>query len=288
MSVKYITTYIAAGYTVGSGVTELIITPTGGVGGGEILASFFLDLFNEGVVNDHVVGGAGIELQGGGEIFNGSATYTDATIRGTIGIRVSAATGYVTNHGTIEGGSSLYGARGEGVALDHGGTITNGASNSRNALIEGGSAGVLISGGVASVANFGTIESIYRQGVYLFGGGVVTNGSQSDVTALIEGPLGGVTFRSGVGVVDNYGTIESQSDGVALYGGGSVTNGANTSPSAMITSNYGVLIAGGVGTVANFGTIRGLGPAADAVTLAAGGLVANGSSGDAAALISGR
>jgi hypothetical protein len=109
MTTKYITgTYIAAGYTVASGVTDLIITPSGAVGGGGILASSFLTFYNEGVVIDHVMGGDGLDMQGGGVVFNGSATYTYATIKGSTGIQITATFGYVVNHGTIEGVSSVY------------------------------------------------------------------------------------------------------------------------------------------------------------------------------------
>ena len=47
MTTKYITgTYIAPGYTVAAGVSKLIITPTGGVGGSGIFAAAYETIYN--------------------------------------------------------------------------------------------------------------------------------------------------------------------------------------------------------------------------------------------------
>jgi hypothetical protein len=133
-----------------------------------------------------------------------------------------------------------------------------------------------------TVANLGTVYGPgYAAGVHLTAGGVLTNGQSGSTAALIEGNYG-VRIDGGVGTVSNFGTIFGGEGyflgaGVELVGGGSVTNGQSGSTAGLIagggSNQYaGVAIFGGLGSVTNFGTIRGR---TSALILGAGGSVAN-------------
>ncbi len=66
MTVKYITTYVAAGYTITSGGT-LKVTPTGGIGGAGLTATAYTDIFNHGkIANTNAAQGTGVYLEAGG------------------------------------------------------------------------------------------------------------------------------------------------------------------------------------------------------------------------------
>jgi hypothetical protein len=164
-----------------------------------------------------------------------------------------------------------------------------------------------------TITNLGTINGNTGEGIFLTGGGAVTNGQY----ALITGNFNGVDIRGGRGTVDNLGTIEGKGynyygfryaagTGVNLGAGGSVTNGQRGLTEGFISGNFsGVDIAGGNGTLTNFGRIEGaygsvrleaggtvtnLGTIEsryDGVRLEAGGSVTNGQSGSTGGLISG-
>lgn len=104
-------------------------------------------------------------------------------------------------------------------------------------------------------------------GIQLESGGAVINGSPgntgasslSGYTSTFHGA--GVFIRGGRGSVANFGTLEG-GWGVLLYGGGTVVNGAPGTTRALIegsdpTYGSGIEILGGVGSVANFGTVAG-------------------------------
>jgi len=294
MTIKYLTTYIAAGYTIASGVTELIISPTGGVGGTGISASAFKTIFNEGQVDGHAKS-YGINLTGGGDVTNGSATYTGATIKGVAGISTHGQAS-VTNYGVIEGIASAYGSNSAINAFD-GGSVTNGQPSDRSALIEG-AIGVYVAGAAGTVLNYGTVQSndarsgvnsSIRSGVDLSYGGLVLNGTATDGTALIEG-TDGIIIEKTAGFVANYGSIESTVNYAIYFGqGGGVINGNASTPAATIEGQYGVNITGGAGYVFNSGTIKALsaGYFGTGVVLKNGGTVVNGAATDRVALIQG-
>ena len=223
---------------------------------------------------------AGVALYDGGALTNGTQHDTSALIEGggPLGnaVAIRNAAGTVANFGTVSGGN---------IALYDGGTVTNGSKHDTSALIEGASAGVGTSGGAGTIANYGAITGTI--GVFLLGGGVVTNGSKSDASALIQGnAFSGVAVYYGrVGTVTNYGTVSGGDWGVLLSGGGVVTNGSNADTGALIQGGFpltGVAVYGGVGTVANYGTVTG---GRAGVLLGAGGAVTNGGAGDTTALI---
>ena len=229
-------------------------------------------------------------LASGGTLVNGSATATKALISGASsgeGVRISGGAGTVTNFGTIAAGTS-------GVYLASGGTVINGSASVTGALISGGAAGVLIAGAVGTVMNYGTITAntnfANNYGVSLSAGGTVINGSANDTSAFIIG-TSGAWIKGASGAVINYGTIAAAVfTGVELFSGGEVINGSTSDTSSLIKGGYhgdGVGT-GGIGTIANYGTITSIGRY-KGVTLGYhsiyGGVVTNGSVSDTKATI---
>ncbi|MGC2412099.1 MAG: hypothetical protein WA459_05315 [Stellaceae bacterium] len=226
--------------------------------------------------------GKGVSLEGG-RVTNGQSGSSGGLISGFFdGVYVFSGVGTVANFGTITAAST----GGVGVVLYAGGSVTNGGTGVINASISGGSFGVYIRGGIGTVSNFGTITEASGSGfgVELAAGGSVTNGA----SGLIAAGKVGVYITGGIGTVSNLGTIStfgpssfrSFYDGILLSSGGSVTNGA----SASIEGFYGVVIAGGIGTVSNLGTVTG---GVDGIRLNGGGSVTNGGTGDINASIHG-
>ena len=223
----------------------------------------------------------------GGAIRNGSNRDTEALIDGTGG--KSTAISFGDGPATLANFGTVMGAY-DGVVMNSGGSVANGSNGDTGALIQANapdSFGMLVGGGAGTVANFGTLSG--RVGIVMFSGGAVTNGSDADTGALIEGHGGNsssVFVAGGPGTLTNFGTATGD-QGVFMFSGGAVTNGSNGDSDARIqatgTNSIGVYIVGGVGTVANFGTVTAL----DGVNLYSGGAVTNGSSRDTAALIQG-
>ncbi|HEX3881554.1 MAG TPA: hypothetical protein VHW66_02745 [Stellaceae bacterium] len=280
---------------------------------------------NTGSIAGNPAFGVGIYLADGGTVTNGSVVATGAAITGYSGIRVgnsgNTTTGVVTNYATIEGtaGSST---KEYGVELYSSGTVINGSALSTSAAIEGYYWGLRLGINGASpggtVSNFGTIEATSAtagMGISLGSGGTVDNGSALSPGATIRGGRYGIDSGYG-GTVTNYGTVEGGVTGVDLsVVEGSLANGGTASSAAQITGGRGVYMLGGTltnfgliegsasgtsglpnyfgvyllggGSVANSGTIEGLGSAlyrAYGITLGNGGTVSNNT---AAALISG-
>ncbi|MEO7027436.1 MAG: hypothetical protein ABI056_07780 [Caulobacteraceae bacterium] len=198
-------------------------------------------------------------------------------------------TASVTNYGHVV----TSGHYADGVHLKNGGAVTNGSTAATGATITGYYGGVVVKSAAASIANFGTISSISPSGggIYLGAGGAVTNGSAADTVAAISGGYAGLLVAGGPAEVTNYGMIQGGTvAGVELRAGGSVTNGSTADTGATIAASEGVGIAGGVATIANFGTISGLGGSGlgVGVGLGAGGTITNGSATDVAATIYGK
>jgi hypothetical protein len=200
--------------------------------------------------------GIGVLLSYGGSIANGSARDITAIIQGYLGVRTDGATAAIANFGTI----IAKGPKAEAVWLSDGGLLTNGSAQDTAALIQGYS-GVIITGAVGTIANFGTIngKGAYSDGVVLAGGSL-TNGSVRDITAVIQGQ-NGVTIE-GAATIANFGTIRASEGhyyaGVGMSAGGTLTNGSAQDGAALIQGNFGVNVSGGA-TIANFGTIEGFG-----------------------------
>ncbi len=109
--------------------------------------------------------GIGVYLTAGGSVKNGASGSTAGVITGVhFGILISGSSGTIANFGTIEGTGSV----GIGVYLAAGGLVTNGASGSGAALIEGGGGGVRLVGTGGTVVNFGTIAGTAGAAAILF------------------------------------------------------------------------------------------------------------------------
>ena len=183
-----------------------------------------------------------------------AAGYVDnsGTISGTIGVNNYSGVGTIVNTGTVTG----TGTASIGIELTAGGTVTNGASGSSGAFIEGAQDGVLIAGGAGTVANFGTIASTgtASTAVYLTADGSVSNAG----TGLISAGADGVVIAGSAGNVVNSATIGGANLGVWLKAGGAVTNSGSIAGTG--TAGDGVTFgtaAGGAGTLVNTGTITG-------------------------------
>ncbi len=272
--------------------------------------------------------GFGINLLDGGFIANGAAGVGGALIEGTgFGIQISgtgAASGTVTNYGTIAGISHSGNATGivfnavPGM-VNNGGTIFAGATGgnatgifftsggvvSNTGLIDAAyganDAGVSGANGSVTVSNSGTIEGLGSNGFGISqrSGGVVTNGQRHSTSALIEGGNTGIYVTGSAGTVTNFGTIFSAvtagTNGIAIYfkQGGLITNYgliAGNRPPTVGGGAYAaaIIIHGPVntGTVLNFGTIASTN-LGNALNLDTGGTLVNGGTGLSSALITG-
>ena len=143
----------------------------------------------------------------------------------------------------------------------------------------------------ATIYNHGTVKAGGSYSGVSVGSGAVINGSAAITNALISG-YNGVDIHP-VTTVTNFGTIHGAPSGgqvtagVNLFSGGTVTNGTATDTAALISGYDGVLV-GGVVTLVNNGIIKGVASAAGAAGVSlASGTVTNGSSTNAAAVISG-
>jgi hypothetical protein len=159
--------------------------------------------------------------------------------------------GTVVNLGTITNTS----ASGSGVSLDGGGSVSNGGTITA-------ASGVLITGGIGTVTDGGTIFGSSGVAVSLAAGGYV------DIGAAATGSSG-VVITGGAGTVSNGGTILATSGaGVSLGSGGSFSNGG------YVTGASGVVVTGGYAIISNGETI--IGTSGAAITLADGGSISNG------------
>jgi hypothetical protein len=146
--------------------------------------------------------GAGVVLQDGGAIINGSSADKAALITAEHGAYVLGAPGSVTNFGTIDGG----------VFVLYGGGVTNGAGADSTARITGtvGAELFATSSATVSLTNFGTVVGTASKGVFGGTGVSVINGWTTDTAALIEGVTVGAQLA---GTVTNFGTIEATGAG---------------------------------------------------------------------------
>ena len=229
-------------------------------------------------------GGAGVEMFGG-QIVNGSAADTSASIGGERGVLGFGSPSTLTNFGTI-GGS------GNGVALNAGGAITNGSGSDSAALIAGGGRGdavYILASTAATVVNYGSIENTAAgNGIGIVPGGTVVNGTTADTVATIIGNRTGVYMEGVVALsISNYGTITGQTaNGVFVYGSIGLVNGAASDTGAMIGGYINGIYSGGSATITNSGTISGgASTVSSGVYLFGGGYVTNGAPASTAATI---
>ncbi|MGH7060901.1 MAG: beta strand repeat-containing protein, partial [Stellaceae bacterium] len=243
-----------------------------------------------------ITGGTGISLAAGGTVTNGAPHATGASIRASgagyygDGVYVGHGSGAVTNYGII---AIAYGTSygNNGIELADGGTVVNKAG----ALIIGGEAqaGVLVSGDLGTVTNYGTIankylsntlaaqnaasvtpflSAHYGQAVRLFDGGAVVNGATGAPGAAIIGGQFGIEADAGATVVTNFGTIIGGDSGIVSGSQATVTvtnfgaissdiRGIDLGAASIVTNSgtmsgaYGIYLAG---TLTNSGRIVGL------------------------------
>ncbi len=179
--------------------------------------------------------------------------------------------GTILNTGSIIGRGAGTPPFADGIFIEGGAEIINGASNATAALISGTGlafgvdmikpfVGTLASTG--TVINFGTIQGGSLEGVAL-NAGTVINGTALDSQALITG----IKIAGANALVQNFGTLNGDGQtGNALYVGnaGIVLNGAANDPTALIETtavqnvqldknntltNYGSIIGGTVNGV---------------------------------------
>ncbi|HEY7811676.1 MAG TPA: hypothetical protein VIC62_00470, partial [Nakamurella sp.] len=267
-SLGYASVIIYAGVTLGSGTVTSF--------GLHVLDKVGVAVANHGTLN----ASTGADLYGGGFFHN----YGDGKITGNLGVVFDAfSTGANTliNQGVID-------VTGSGVEFFHGGSVVN-YGNIHGSQGQGVS--VHDDGGV--VDNYGSIGGGGGAGVQLYAGGSVTNGALALPNKLIDGLDAGIQAGAIDTTISNFGRVVATSAvsiGVRLDGGGVVTNGAPLDTRAMISGALdGIQASGGAATVTNFGAILGS-PViyGIGISLAAGGLVTNGTATDRAALVEGR
>jgi hypothetical protein len=286
---------VKAAYALTSPVTTLSIAASGYIEGNKNYGVHTLTTATSGyvVLNSGRVNGGidGVVLFHGGTVTNGAGSATSARIAAPTGVVIGGAIGTVTNLATIAIANPIAGPN-ACIALDDGGTATNGSSSNHAALLtsvatgsNGSANGVITEHARSTVTNFGTIDmsaAAYGNGVVLEDGGWLVNGSATDTAALITGHFGAYVLGA-AGTVANYGRILG---GLEVLYGGTVTNGGGGATSALISGAHGVVLASAPASLTNFGTIIG---ATGAGVYDASGVatVVNGSSAHAAALIEG-
>jgi Ca2+-binding RTX toxin-like protein len=234
-----------------------------------------------------------------GIILDDPGTQRPVTVTGTVtNVGTDAVYGTpafawtVNNQGTVQN----TGIAGYGIHLAAGGTVNNLVQQSVSpggptggSLIQG-YGGILIQAAVGGVTNLGLIEATgaNADGINMTAGGTVSNGSASNTLASISGGRHGISIEGGAAAVTNFGTVQNTDihSAIVFHGGGSITNGSSASTTALISntgSGGAIYVSDGIGTVTNFGTIRG----SDGLVLLDGGRVTNGQSGSTAGLIVG-
>ena len=197
-----------------------------------------------------LVNGNGVYMNQGGSLYNGR----HGTIEGyNNGVFI---TGGVGSNNTVFNSGTITGTNDTGVRLAGGGVVVNQTSQrhrndggndsetiseyagNNQAAISGNNYGVVITGGIGSVTNSGSITGTYR-GVSLQGGGVVVN--QTGRRSRNDGGNDSATISEYGG--NNQATISGgYNNGVEIYGGtGYVYNdgkisGGLTPPPPIITS----------------------------------------------------
>ncbi len=242
---------------------------------------------NYGLISGNAIG---IALAGGGIVTNGSATDKSAVITSVnTGIFSGAARADVVTFGTVVGTNNT------GIQLAGGGSVTNGAATDTTAAISGSLYGIRLGlhAAAGTVVNFGSIANTSTStgaGIEIVPSGTVVNGSAGNTGALISGYSQGVDIRGPGGTVINFGKIAAGSSfgsGVYLRWGGTVVNGsASNTTASIVSAQRGIQVTHLPGTVANYGTIKGIGPYSRGIDLFLGGTVVNGSTADTAAYIS--
>ncbi len=231
----------------------------------------------------------GITTQEGVTVVNGGTGDKVAQIVGYNGVYADLSGGVgASGASTITNFATITGQGTNGIFSGGGGVIVNGVGGDVQALVQGATNGVWVTGASASVTNLGTITAGRGVGVGLKAGGYVTNGGGANRTALITGYYAGVYINGGIGGLKNFGTVGGNG-GAGTYGAevleaGGLQNGSATNSTALI-EGYGGVESGVIAE--NFGTILALGDAGGAGLDLTGGALVNGTAAGSKALIEG-
>ena len=232
---------------------------TGGVNGVQVGGATG-GVVNYGTIAGTAASGVDMNVLAGGVLHNYG---TGGLITGGIdGVVIAGVYGNIINRNII---TAVTGAVGTGIYLKAGGQVRNGMTGSPRGRVAGSGEGVQINGGGVGITggnvfNYGTIVGVAGIGVELDTGGYVKN----DQAGSITGGVYGILVKVGYAKVDNSGTIAQRGSfgsyrgstgvsAIAMNAGGSVKN----SQYGYIAGASGIVIAGGVGKVANLGTIAG-------------------------------
>ncbi len=240
-------------------------------------------MINAGSIAATGSNGDGVYFSGTDTLFvSNAATGAISGIYEGIGALVDGTHNTLVNYGTVRGGEN-------GVYMtyfsDLPPVIPVTISNAATAQITGGYNGIFLNGLVGNLSNAGTIQATgvgateRSVGVDLKDGGSVTNAT----AGVIEGGSGGLRIQGAAGTVINAGFIAGAHGtlaniyGVYLSAGGTVINTPTGNMQAVIYGlQYGVVVAGGTGSIANLGSIYGRGTAGQGVLLHSAGQVTNG------------
>ncbi len=251
---------VQSNYTVGIAISlagsGLIENGTGAYISGKtdgVYADGELDVMNAGTITSDY--GAGIALQGGGTIINGSATNSAAYISG-IGTRGTGSS-LIDNFGTVMG-----------INTERPTVIFNGSEGDTAALVAGSFTGVALNHG-GTLVNFGTVANALGLGpswdaLALHGDGTVINHGLVDGGVLLVAAYGSDMTLVNAGTISDLGTSDiavrfgyepEQETGRVIVLPGAVFNGLveGFQPSNGTTTLE--LAAGdGIGTISGIGT----------------------------------
>ncbi len=187
------------------------------------------------------------------------------------------------------------GTHATGIRLKAGGTITNGSTAVPGAQIYGSFYGIdSFAGTTVNVTNDGTIAG-HSMGIRLNGGGTITNGATNATAAQIQGYFDGIRVTGGAGTIANDGTVTGTNlFGIVFDGAGVLHNGEAGATGAIVQGGSLGILADGNVTIANAGTIKGIGGSGLAVGAGGGagielggGTINNGTAGATSARIEG-
>ncbi|MDE2005000.1 MAG: hypothetical protein KGI51_00430, partial [Rhodospirillales bacterium] len=215
-------------------------------------------------------------ISGDATIVNGSSTDTQAVLRTGVDVYIKAGGGVLTNFGTMLATAGAF-----AVKFANSATVVNGSATDTIAAI-GGALALSLEGAASDLTNYGSILGGVGGGALFGASGTVSN------AGTILGSSG--VFISGAGTVTNAGRISGTgASGVQIGSAAVVINSAASGTAVISGASYGVLVAGGLGSVTNDGTISAnVAVAAGGIRLAAGGSVINGGVADPSALVYGR
>jgi len=128
--------------------------------------------------------------------------------------------------------------------------------------------------------------------IYTYSSGYYDVANNTNLYITGNGGFGGIVYAKYHSTITNDGRVNAPrfSAGVLFGAGGSLINGSFSYTNAFIRGTSGVVVAGGVGAVTNFGAIEGVSGIhgqGDGIDLTDGGSLTNGTNGDPSAFVEG-